>query len=34
VEYGAVIGSVLFVLSDFHFPTGIVGRSRARPKIR
>jgi hypothetical protein len=28
--YGAVIGSVLFVLSVHHFPTGVVGRLRAR----
>jgi hypothetical protein len=32
--YGAVIGSVLFVLSVYHFPTGVVGRLRARVKIR
>jgi hypothetical protein len=30
--YGAVIGSVLFVLSVCHFPTGVVGRLRARVK--
>jgi hypothetical protein len=29
-----VIGSVLFVLSVYHFPTGVVGRLRARVKIR
>ena len=28
--YGAVIGSVLLVLSVYHFPTGVVGRLRAR----
>jgi branched-chain amino acid transport system permease protein len=28
--YGAVIGSVLFVLSVYYFPTGVVGRLRAR----
>ena len=28
--YGAVIGSVLFVLSVCSFPTGVVGRLRAR----
>ena len=28
--YSAVIGSVLFVLSVCHFPTGVVGRLRAR----
>jgi hypothetical protein len=32
--YGAVLGSVLFVLSVYHFPTGVVGRLRARVKIR
>ena len=32
--YGAVIGSVLFVLSVCSFPTGVVGRLRARVKIR
>jgi branched-chain amino acid transport system permease protein len=31
--YGAVIGSVLFVLSVCSFPTGVVGRLRARVKI-
>ena len=30
--YGAVIGGVLFVLSVYHFPTGVVGRLRARVK--
>lgn len=30
----AVIGSVLFMLSVYHFPTGVVARLRARPKIR
>jgi len=30
--YGAVIGRVLFVLSVCHFPTGVVGRLRARVK--
>jgi ABC-type dipeptide/oligopeptide/nickel transport system permease subunit len=30
--YGAVIGSVLFVLSVCYFPTGVVGRLRARVK--
>jgi hypothetical protein len=25
---------VLFVLSVYHFPTGVVGRLRARVKIR
>jgi hypothetical protein len=28
--YGAVLGSVLFVLAVCHFPTGVVGRLRAR----
>ena len=28
--YGAVIGSVLFVLSVCSFPSGVVGRLRAR----
>ena len=28
--YGAVIGSVLFVLSVYYFPTGVLGRLRAR----
>jgi hypothetical protein len=32
--YGAVIGSVLFLLSVCYFPTGVVGRLRARVKIR
>ena len=30
--YGAVIGSVLFVLAVYYFPTGVVGRLRARVK--
>jgi branched-chain amino acid transport system permease protein len=28
--YGAVIGSVLFVLAVCYFPSGVVGRLRAR----
>jgi branched-chain amino acid transport system permease protein len=32
--YGEVIGSVLFVLSVCYFPSGVVGRLRARVKIR
>jgi branched-chain amino acid transport system permease protein len=28
--YGAVIGSVLFVLLVYHFPTEVVGRLRRR----
>ena len=32
--YGAAIGSVLFVLSVCYFPTGVVGRLRARAMVK